>query len=446
MSGPALADWRLFATGRFRWYHLLALSAGIVGVLTGFDVVIPFALAIGCPPAVTPLLGMLALAGGVAPLVLPALLERSGGNLRGLTILISTVGETRGLWLALLVLLLAGGLLAPLPAMLLLIVLIAVSGVLGPMVGTSLLTWHSAVFDEDDRRLVVPRLMSVSLAVGAMLLLPTALLMDGLVRQFGLVVYAVPFGLAGLFGVFELLVQARLPRPGRVRVPASALSAPVPPPPAMAQFLRSSMLNSLGMGVAPYLSVYALVVLGLTPGFTMAMGAVSLLTQVAASAWAGSRLTRGSSSRMLRFSFGIRAWAMAAPLLALPGLFLAPVLLMLSAVLGAIGFVSGTLAGNERLFRLINGPAVLRQYGRYTAANAGAMTIGQLASGFALAAGGELGYLLYGGLFAASTGLRVVAYRVAAPRAEPAVVQETAEPAPPELVVVPAATAADSPA
>jgi hypothetical protein len=94
-SAPAVADWQRFGTARFRWYHLLALSQGIVAVMTGFDVVIPFALAIGCPPALTPLLGMLALAGGMAPLVLPNLLKRADGNLRWLTIVLSAVGETR---------------------------------------------------------------------------------------------------------------------------------------------------------------------------------------------------------------------------------------------------------------------------------------------------------------------------------------------------------------
>jgi hypothetical protein len=417
-TAPAVADWQRFGAGRFRWYHLLALSQGIVAVMTGFDVVIPFALAIGCPPALTPLLGMLALAGGMAPLVLPNLLKHADGNLRWLTIALSAAGETRGLLLAGLVVLLAAGVIGSLPVLLLVIVIVGLSGVLGSMVSTNLLSWHSAVLAETERRLVVPRLMSISLAAGALLLLPTALLMDGLVAHFGLIVYAVPFAIAGVFGLVELFVQARLPRPGRVRVPESALTADAPPPPQMASFVRSSVINAVGMGIAPYTSVYAIVVLGLSPGFTMAMGAVSLLTQVAASAWAGGRLTRGSSGQMLRSSFGVRAWAMALPVLAIPGLVFAPALLMASAVLGAIGFVNGTLAANERLFRLINGPAVLRQYGRFTAATSGAMTAGQLASMIVIGAGGAFGYGAYAGLYGISTGLRMVAYRKAAPKAD----------------------------
>lgn len=422
ISAPAYEDWQRFGAGRFRWYHLLALSQGIVAVMTGFDVLIPFALAIGCPPALTPLLGMLSLAGGMAPLILPNLLKRADGNLRLLTMALSSLGETRGIMLALLVVLLASGLLTALPVMLCLIVIVGLSGVLSSMVSTNLLSWHSAVLSEPERRLVVPRLMSISLAVGAALLLPTALLMDSLVARFGLIVYAVPFGVAGVFGVFEIIVQSRLPRPGRVRVPESALTADAAPPPAMRPFVRSSVVNAVGMGIAPYTSVYAIVVLGLSPGFTMAVGAISLLTQVAASAWAGGRLTRGSSTRMLRSSFGIRAVAMALPILALPGLLLAPGLLIGSVIFGAIGFVSGTLAANERLFRMINGPAVLRQYGRFTATTAAAMTIGQLVSMVAIAAGGGFVYASYAGLYGASTGLRLLAHRIAAPRPDGATV------------------------
>ncbi len=414
-SAPAMEDWQRFGAGRFRWYHLLALSQGIVAVMTGFDVLIPFALAIGFPPALTPLLGMLSLAGGMAPLLLPNLLKRADGNLRLLTIALSALGETRGVFLALLVILLAAGSLTALPVMLFVVVIVGMSGVLSSMVSTNLLSWHSAVLPEHERRLVVPRLMSISLAVGALLLLPTALLMDSLVERFGLIIYAVPFGIAGAFGVVEIFVQSRLPRPGRVRVPESALTADAPPPPGMSAFVRSSVVNAVGMGIAPYTSVYAIVVLGLTPGFTMGMGAISLLTQVAASAWAGSRLTRGSSTRMLRSSFGIRALAMALPIVALPGLLIAPALLIASVIFGAIGFVSGTLSANEKLFRMINGPAVLRQYGRFTAATAGAMTVGQLASMVAIAAGGPFAYASYAGLYGASTGLRVLAHRIAAP-------------------------------
>ena len=49
------------------------------------------------------------LAGGMAQLVVPRLLDRTEGNLRGLTILIAAIAEPRGLYLALLAIVAAGG-------------------------------------------------------------------------------------------------------------------------------------------------------------------------------------------------------------------------------------------------------------------------------------------------------------------------------------------------
>ena len=107
---------------------------------------------------------------------------------------------------------------------------------------------------------------------------------------------------------------------------------------------------------------------------------------VGAAAYFGAKLAHGSSSRMLRNSFAIRAAAMFSPLLALPATPFAPLFLIASAMLGAIGFASGSLAANERLFRLISGPAVIRHHARYLARTSGAMTIGQL-GGAAVIAG-----------------------------------------------------------
>ena len=56
-------------------------------------------------------------------------------------------------------------------------------------------------------------------------------------------------------------------------------------------------------------------------------------------------------------------------------------------MLGAVGFASGSLAANERLFRLIRGPAVIRHHARYLARTSGAMTVGQLGGAAVIAAG-----------------------------------------------------------
>ena len=47
----ALEDWRQFGDRRYRGFRYLAICQGVVAVLAGFDVIIPFALAMGIPPA-----------------------------------------------------------------------------------------------------------------------------------------------------------------------------------------------------------------------------------------------------------------------------------------------------------------------------------------------------------------------------------------------------------
>jgi hypothetical protein len=414
-GAPALDGWRQFAHRRNRRYHLLAMSQGVVLVLAGFDVVIPFALEIGCPPALTALLGALPILGGFAQLLVPGLLARTDGNLRGLTVLAAAFSETRGLLFCLLALGIGSGVLSGGLALLILSVVILLAGALGTVTNANLLAWHSAVLPEEQRRLIVPRLMALSLALGAVLLFPMALLLDGLSDQFGVVVYAVPFGISGIIGVVEVLVIRRLPHPGRVIVPARALAGEAPESPEQRQFLRVTGLNALGMGITPYVSVYAMAILGLSAGFAMTLGAVSMLTMVVGAALAGAALRRGSSARILRNSFAIRALAIALPIAALPGSAVGPLLLYASVILAAIGFSSGQLAANERLFRLIHGPAVIRQHGRYLARTSGAMAGGQLVSGAVLAVGGPLGYPAFALLYGASSGLRVLAHRLAAP-------------------------------
>ena len=414
MSPSSAVDgWRRFGDPRFRTYHYLALAQGVVGVLAGFDVVIPWALAMGCPPFAAVLLGVLPLAGGMAQLVVPRLLDRTGGNLRGLTILIAALGEPRGLYLAALAALYAAGWVSGPVALVVLAVLIGVTSLLSSITNANLLSWHSAVLPDQDRRLVVPRLMAVSLAIGALLLLPVAALLDSLVHVVGTYAYALPFIVSGALGLAEIYVLLRLRHPGVVIVPPRDLTAEVEPAPELDRFLRSTAINALGMGITPALSVLIISVLGMSAGFSMMVGAVGTLTMVVAAAIYGDRLARGSSSRMLRRSFAIRAAAMTAPLLVLPLPVLAPVFVMATSMLGAIGFAGGQLAGNERLFRLSSGPAVVGHYARYLARTSGAMTFGQLVGAGVIAVAGPV-LPAFAGLYAASALIRVVAYRAGA--------------------------------
>lgn len=415
---PTVDDWRRFGDPRFRVYHYLALCQGVVGVLAGFDVVIPFALAIGVPPFLAVLMGVVPLAGGMAQLVMPRLLDRTDGNLRGITILLAALAEPRGLYLALLALLVASGVLVGPLAFLALAALVAITSVLSSVAASNLLSWYSAVLPEPDRRLVVPRMMAVSLGIGALLLLPMAAALDALAHQVGLLAYALPFLVSGALGIAEVVVLFLLRHPGRVIVPPAALAADgqAEIAPDLGRFLRVSAINALGMGFAPSMSVFIISVLGLSAGFSMTVGAIGTLTMVVAAATAGSRLARGSAERMLRRSFAIRALAMASPLLAFPGAPWAPILIIATSMLGAIGFSSGQLAANERLFRLIRGPAVVRQHARYLARTSGAMTVGQLIGAGVVAVGMPFGYPAFALLYGISSGIRVIAYRQAAPR------------------------------
>ena len=351
---PAVEDWQRFGAPNFRLFHYLALCQGVVSVLAGFDVIIPFALAIGIPPFLAVLLGVIPLAGGMAQLVMPRLLDRTDGNLRGITILLAAVAEPRGLYYALFAVLVASGLIVGPLAFLALAALVGVTSVLSLVATSNLLTWYSAILPEPERRLVVPRMLAVSLAIGALLLLPIAVALDALAAEIGLVAYALPFLISGSLGIVEVVVMARLPHPGRVVVPPAALANDTGQEsrPELARLLRISGINALGMGFAPSMSIFMISILGLSAGFSMTVGAIGTLTQVVAAAVSGARLAHGSSEKMLRNSFWIRATAMALPLLAWPGTVTAPLLMIGVAMLGAIGFSSGTLAGNERLFRL----------------------------------------------------------------------------------------------
>jgi hypothetical protein len=98
---------------------------------------------------------------------------------------------------------------------------------------------------------------------------------------------------------------------------------------------------------------------------------------------------------------------------------LAPVFVIASAMLGAVGFASGTLAANERLYRLIHGPSVIRHHARYLARTSGAMTLGQLCGAAVIGLAGAL-YPAFALLYATSATIRVSAWRSAGERPAPA--------------------------
>jgi hypothetical protein len=426
LSGPTVADWRRFFDPRFRVFHRIALAQGLL-VVAGLEVVIPFAIDIGCPPALTALLGALPVAGGMAQLAVPRLLARTNGNLRGLTVFVTGLADARALLYLLVALALVTGLASSVMALVLLALVIGMAGVASALASANQLAWYAAVLPEEDRRLVMPRMAVVVMAVAVLALFPLGLTLDPLAERFGLIVYVVLFAGAALVSLLDVASVRRLPSPGRVVVPPRAMTADQPESPAERQFLKVSALNALGMGLTPMWAVYAMSVLGLSAGFALTMSAVSQLAMVIAAAIGGGLLMRGSSAALLRWSFGIRAIAVALPIAALPGSFLAPLIMYLSTALAGMGFGVGQLASNERLFRLVHGPTVIRQYGRMLFRTSAAMTGGQVASGLVLAVGGPIGYPAFAALFGASSIIRLVAYRFSG--ALPSASQVQAQPA-----------------
>jgi hypothetical protein len=161
------------------------------------------------------------------------------------------------------------------------------------------------------------------------------------------------------------------------------------------------MVAAFGAGFGPYLSIYAISVLGLPPAFAIVLAALSSAASLISATIVGGLLGRGSSSRTLRLSFLMRGGSMILGLLAFPQNPAAGLILGVVAILASAGAAAGTLSANERLMRLAPGPELLRAQGRFVAGTAVGITIGQL-SNAAILAILPLGYTAFAILFAVS--------------------------------------------
>jgi MFS family permease len=318
---------------------------------------------------------------------LPRWLDRTDGNLRGIVILFATIGEPRGLLLAVIVASAAAGWLPAGVAIGLIGLVSGVLGALGSIAYSLQQSWYQIVLPEEQRRLVAPRLGGISLGIGSVVLLPIALTIDALVGAIGMWAYAAPLLVSGLFGLVPLVILRRLPAPGRIRVPRRA-----PWSDGGAERLKRHgnvmTLALLSAGLSPFLSVYAMAVLGTGAGFAIAISAVSSGTLVLSSLWVSSHLRGGSSSRLLRRSFLLRAGALFLGLAAHPANPLAPAVLVGITILLAAGDTAGQLAANERLMRLAIGPDVLAFQSHFVVRNVGAYTAGNAASSLIMVLGG----------------------------------------------------------
>lgn len=403
----AIDEWRAFVGPRYRRFLGIGVGQAAVSALAGDGLTIPLLLTLGAHPAVATAIGVLPFAFSSAQLLVPRLLRRFDGNLRSVTLVILAVGETRGFVLAGLTILTWMGVL-PRPAAVIAIgAVMTMAGAATTIGGANLLAWYGAILPDPERRFVAPRVMGLNLGLGAFLLLPVALLVQVAQPALGVLVYALVFLVAGVAGIAELAVVRQLRRPGRVLVAerAVATAGQVPPPPTepgaapaalpaseptdqpaivhpasrpLDRFLRSIMVASFGAGLGPYLSIYAISVLGLPPAFAIVLAALASAASLVSATIVGGLLGRGSSSRTLRLSFVVRGGSMLLGLVAFPQNPLAGLVLCFVAILASAGAAAGTLAANERLMRLVPGPELIHAQGRFVAGSAAGITIGQL--------------------------------------------------------------------
>ncbi len=421
-----IREWRVFLGRRYRRYLGIGVGSATVSALASDGLTIPLLLALGAHPAVATVIGVLPFAFSAAQLLVPRLLRRFDGNLRAVTLAILVVGETRGFILAGLTLLAwSGALPAPL-AIAAIGAVMTMAGAATTIGGANLLAWYGAILPDPERRFVAPRVMGMNLGLGAFLLLPVALLVQATYPGLGPRVYAFVFVASGLAGIAELLVIRRLPRPGRVLVArdrpsgsqAAAPDAGATPggdatsatpgaatarstSPELRRFLRSISVAAFGAGFGPYLSIYAISVLGLSPAFAIMLSALSSAASLVAATIVGGLLSRGSASRTLRVSFLMRGSSMILGLLAFPDNPAAWLVLCLVAVIASAGGAAGVLSSNERLMRLAPGPDLIHAQGRFVAGTALGITAGQMANAAILAVL-PLGYPAFAILFTVS--------------------------------------------
>jgi len=395
----SLDEWRVFGEPRYRTFHGIGGTAAAVFALAGDGLTIPLLLALGTPAAAATVIGVLPFAFSAAQLLVPSLLRRTDGNLRLVTLVILAVGETRGFVLAGVVILHELHLIPSPVAIVAIAAVMSLAGAASAIGGANLMAWYGAILPDGERRFVAPRVMGITQGLGAVLLLPVALVVQAGLGAIGLLVYAIIFGIAGVFGIAELAVVRRLRRPGRVRV-APRGEAP-PRSPETNRFIRAVAIAAVGAGLGPYLSIYSISVLRLPPGFAILLSAIASAASLVSATVVGGWLNRGSASRTLRLSFVLRGGSMIVGLLAFPGNPVAWLVLCVVAAMASSGASAGSLASNERLLRLTGGVDLIGAQAAFVARSAAGLTVGQTSSGILLAIL-PLGYPAFALLFTVS--------------------------------------------
>jgi hypothetical protein len=404
-----LRPWRSFAARRNRPYQVIAVSQAVLAAFATDALFVPFLLVLGANPAFVTFVGLLPVLGSAAQGLMPKALHRTSGNLRGITLGLTAATETRGLWFALVATgvalrVLGDGLAIALVAV---IVLVSCAGAL--VAEATLFSWLAIVLPEDERRRVTPKMMGVTSGASALLLLPAGAALGAADAVTSSWLYVALFAVGFAASLPLIRTVARLPRPGRVSIPRTA-AAPEPTP-ALRSFLRAATWNAAGVGFTPYFGVFAVAVLGLTPGFAVLLSGVWALASLLTSALLGAVLAQLSSARLLRSAYALRGAGMVMCLAAFPGNEFASLVLAGAVAVSAAGYQATVLAQTERLFRLTSGSTLLAAQATFTARNAVAFTgAGFTLSALTMVAEG-IGFPAWAGMFVASAVPRFVAAR-----------------------------------
>jgi len=329
--------------------------------------------------------------------------------LRGITVTLTVLAETRGLWFALVAAgvalhVLSNGLAI---ALLALIVLVSCSGAL--VAEATLFSWLAIVLPDEERRRITPKMMGVTAGASAVLLLPAGLALAAAQPAVASWLYVAFFATSAAASLPLIRTVARLPHPGRVTIPRAEV-APAPAP-ALRPFLRASAWNAAGIGLTPYFGVFAVSVLGMSPGFAVVLSGVWALASLASSALLGAVLAQVSSARVLRTAYASRAAGMLLCVAALPGSSAAVAILLVAVTINAIGYAATVLAQSEHLFRLTSGSAMVAAQASLTTRNAAAFTAGGVALSAATVVAEGIGFPAWAGMFVASALPRLMAAR-----------------------------------
>ena len=405
MSGAA-ADWRRFLTGRYAAFSTLAISDAIAVALAGDGLAIPLVATLGASPALATLIGLFPFLGGILQAFVPAVLRRNRGDLRGLTIVIAAIGLMRPLLYIAVVVSIWAGILSPIGGILLIAIGFGVGATAQALAGANVQTWFGRILPERERRFVAPRALAIQFGLGSVLLVPIALLVRVGEADWGVLIYAPAFIGALIASLAFIRALRKLPRPGALSperaVRGGKLSAPV------RRFIRTNAIAALGAGFAPYLSLYAIVVLHQSAAYAILLSAVGSAAALIGALVIGNWLERGSASRLYRTSLIVRGIGMASSALAGPWNPFAPLVLLVVMVVVTVGFAAGMLSAQERLLRLAAPGEVVRAQSTFGAVNAACLAIGQ-GVGVAVLATVPVAYPTYVVIFLVTGAFRLVA-------------------------------------